>query len=460
MQFRNGNIRLLVIFLLLAFVGVVPFWIAYSRDSDELAPIHEAIERADFSTASILLANYLKKQPDDAPAILLAAITARRSGNFARASDYTREFEQKNGPNEALSLERELIVLQQGDLSEADFLFSSCNQRSSAESALILEALIEGRLKVLVSEVLRERENRATVMAADVESTQRICEPVVEHTSWTSGSAAEGYVWQGKLHAISREYAKAESDFRQALEIDPDQFEARLLLAKLLMHETPKEATTHFEILLRRDPENNDVRFNLAAAFRSLGQLDEAAKSLDTLLATDPQNVTYLLERPSRPRQAATRGCRTLAAKRMDFGPQPRGTQPSTQSVSTDGRPLGRSKTLSRPLRRHPRKSAPGNRIMERRQSSSWEAIGLPSIPVAAGRPDRRHSRCHYQQRRSQANDVATQGDLAPCRSRSGRSSRLGHLQVLPAPHAPLDRPGDPLSEESPKNLVAAPRVS
>jgi predicted Zn-dependent protease len=79
--------------------------------------------------------------------------------------------------------------------------------------------------------------------------------------------------------------------------MDPEHFEARFSLAKLLAMDAPAEAAVHLEILLKRSPENVEVRFRQAANCRALGQFAEAQEALDALLGNEPNNVEFLLER-------------------------------------------------------------------------------------------------------------------------------------------------------------------
>src|SRR5207249_1211141 len=159
------------------------------------------------------------------------------------------------------------------------------------ETPLILEALLVGTLDalepffsagmVLDSEKggpLLERARRA------VDLWLRVCPGRADQV--------QGLVWRGRIHAFASAQPQAVADFRKALELDPDHFDARLHLAQAVAQKAPAEAARHFQILRERDPTNNQVRFSLATIRRGLGQIEEARQVLDEMLADDPDNVS------------------------------------------------------------------------------------------------------------------------------------------------------------------------
>ena len=90
---------------------------------------------------------------------------------------------------------------------------------------------------------------------------------------------AQGFVWRGRIRLLV-DSAAGVQDFRSALELDPEHFEARLQLAAALEDYNPREAVEHLEILRERQPRNKRVRLLLAHYRRSLGQFAEATVQL------------------------------------------------------------------------------------------------------------------------------------------------------------------------------------
>ena len=81
-------------------------------------------------------------------------------------------------------------------------------------------------------------------------------------------------------------YAEAEKRVRKSLALAPDLVEASLLLARLLgrtgRHE---EALTELERAREASPENPQVYYNLATAYRRAGRLEEAERAAETFQA-------------------------------------------------------------------------------------------------------------------------------------------------------------------------------
>ena len=295
--------RIILSVLLLAVAGGGIWLIARSMgDGPHLRAAMLALDQRDFSLANAELAKHLKENPDDCDALLLSAQTLRRAGSFPLANAALREAENKKGPRDTIEFERRLTRLQQGDLAGAAEMFSTCEAApNSPETPLILEALIEGSLKMMIPTIMEELEdtrleNRRTTLKAD------FARALAAANLWlnlrtSSSDRVQGFLWRGKIHALGREFPTAEKDFQQALEIDERNAEARLILAKSQMLHSPDQALMNLERLHRDDPSNEDTSFLVAVARHNLGRLDESAQILDSLLESYPNNVDILLER-------------------------------------------------------------------------------------------------------------------------------------------------------------------
>ena len=111
------------------------------------------------------------------------------------------------------------------------------------------------------------------------------------------GEQVQGLVWRGRLRDLRNDRAGARADLKKAVNLDPDDFDARLRLALVVLEVAPQEAIEHFRILLRQRPENRLARFSLAYSLHGLGHLEEARRLLDDLLFANPNDVPALIER-------------------------------------------------------------------------------------------------------------------------------------------------------------------
>ena len=160
---------------------------------------------------------------------------------------------------------------------------------------MLLEAYIEGSLNVIINTLRREMDQKDEFEITENERTRRLVDRWLELYR-DRFDQAQGMWWQGRLHHRAREYTQAEACCREALRLKEDHFEARRMLAEMLLHDSPEEAETHYRMLLQRQPNNDQIKFALARALRANGQVDQAKTQLDELLIKDPNNVSFLLE--------------------------------------------------------------------------------------------------------------------------------------------------------------------
>lgn len=199
--------------------------------------------------------------------------------------------------SDAVALEEQLVRVQQGDLGEAATLLARCTSQPEApETPLILEAVIRGSLRRDYQVFLRELASQGRESLLDIRRTERAVD------LWCrlrpeGADQVQGLVWRGLIQSLARNYPEARSYLRRALALDPDHFQARLVLAELLSGEAPEEAARELEQLRQRQPDNYRVRFRLATVRRSLGQLQESGHILDDILASSPGDAPALLER-------------------------------------------------------------------------------------------------------------------------------------------------------------------
>ncbi|NLS91115.1 MAG: tetratricopeptide repeat protein [Planctomycetaceae bacterium] len=104
------------------------------------------------------------------------------------------------------------------------------------------------------------------------------------------------YLQAGKVNVNEGQHAEAIHNFQKALEINPENIEARLGLGgELLGQDRLDEAQHHFDETLARDPTNQDARCFLGAIRESRGDLPEAMKIYRQVLQAKPEHaMTHL----------------------------------------------------------------------------------------------------------------------------------------------------------------------
>jgi tetratricopeptide (TPR) repeat protein len=290
---RIALVLLLPVVAVLAYFVGLRLWAGYHRRAAE-----QALAQREFKEASLHLEKCLDVAPDDLEARLLAAQAARRRGDFDEARRHLHLFHQGHGSADAHDLEHRLICAQQGDLEQAKLLLAHCAEHPDApDTPLMLEACIIGSADALEPTV-----TVAMTYGGGGPAEAYLRKVLEADDLWLrlrSGRAdqAEGLVWRARLHSLANDPGKAKADVRQALELDPEHYDARFHLAILLIQEAPAEAADHFQALHDRRPKDDHVCFGLAIVRHSLGQLDRARELLDEMLATQPDNVSALLER-------------------------------------------------------------------------------------------------------------------------------------------------------------------
>ena len=100
------------------------------------------------------------------------------------------------------------------------------------------------------------------------------------------------------MYELLHRLAEAEADCRRVTDVNPDDAEALLRRAQLVLaQERCEEAAPLFEKLYERQATQAAVAVGLARAYRGLGRLDEAERILDEVCAALPGEGPALLER-------------------------------------------------------------------------------------------------------------------------------------------------------------------
>jgi tetratricopeptide (TPR) repeat protein len=287
-----------LLLVVMAVVGYAAYEISrYVWGRNSLNDAQQALRHRDFHQASAYLDAYLKNRPHDGPVRLMAAQTARRRGDFDEARKHLGLYAKGAGSQEALVLEHSLLRLQQGDIRDANTLLAVAQDKPSApETPLILECVFESMLNELAPPYSIDPN---TVKRADDATMAQLGQAL---DGWLQGRTApadhvQGLVWRGRLRRVDKQHHQAEADFRKALELDPDHFQARLHLAVAVFHERPEEAERHLRLLSQRFACDTRLRLCLAVVSRVLGHLQQADELLSGILTDNPHDVFALLER-------------------------------------------------------------------------------------------------------------------------------------------------------------------
>ncbi|HZZ80315.1 MAG TPA: hypothetical protein VFE62_17520, partial [Gemmataceae bacterium] len=210
----------------------------------------------------------------------LAAQAARRCGELESADRHLVLAAKLGVPRDAFIAEQNFLAIQTGDLSGAGPLMQLCEDRpESAETALALEAIIEGSLKML----------QLPLAKASIEFW-------LKHRT-RKFDQARGLVWKGRLQMFAMNLPGAVADLRQAVELAPDYVPGRLMLVEALLRDDPRQALPHLNWLNQRQPNDVEIRLQTARARRNLAEPEEAGKILDDILIAQPKNVAALIER-------------------------------------------------------------------------------------------------------------------------------------------------------------------
>ncbi len=223
--------------------------------------------------------------------------TARRLGDFAATADHLDTYERQHGADADFALETQLLEVQQGKSANADALLATCRaQPDAAVMPLILEAIIEGGLAVVRRGTGMGWPVDGGTMAPDL---ARLREALDLRLELRPGRVdqAQGLLWRGLMQRAVGDDASAAVALRRALELHPDNFDIRLNMAVAVSYAEPEAALQHLQWLRKHYPEDKQFYVTLAAVHRMLGQFTEAGQLLDQLLATNPFDVSVLVER-------------------------------------------------------------------------------------------------------------------------------------------------------------------
>jgi Tfp pilus assembly protein PilF len=291
--------RLWVVLVLVPVIGLVG-WGAWSLFApDPLRDARDALDRRDFRTADEMLAKRLLESPNDPKTRLLAARSERRGGDFGRAHEHLRLYKERHGADAAQELELRLLRAQTGEVAEADKLFAEYKANPGAPDApLLLEAYLEGKLRALATrsgQPAADAEDAA--LAAVAASAPDLHRAIDLWLAARPGRAdqVQGRLWRARVFLAAKKYPEAITALREAVELAPDNLDARFQLALNVSLTDPNEARQHLEVLQKQHPDNPFVRLGLANTYRMLGRGPDARRIYEGLLG-GPNRANVLVE--------------------------------------------------------------------------------------------------------------------------------------------------------------------
>lgn len=99
----------------------------------------------------------------------------------------------------------------------------------------------------------------------------------------------------GRWNVRDGNYDQAIRDFKHALELNPENVEARVALGNVLLVQSRfDESRRQFKDVISRDPANKDARWLLGSVFEKEGKLPEAMRAYERALKIDPEYAPAL----------------------------------------------------------------------------------------------------------------------------------------------------------------------
>jgi Tfp pilus assembly protein PilF len=261
---------------ILPILGLISCLIAlHVRAEYHCRAARSALARRDLVQARAHLALCLELRPQSGEVALLAAQAARRAGDYDDAERYLKAYRRLGGVPEALELERFLLRAQRGDLEPVQGYLLACVAKDHPDANLILEALAQGCIK-----------------------TYRLHRAVYCLEQWLEREPnnVRALIWLAEVEELRDNPQRALAHYRLAAQLDPDNDEAGLNLARILRSEEPAEAFRRFERLRLRRPGDARVLLGLARCQRDLGQTEEALGLLHAVLDIEPYNLGALTD--------------------------------------------------------------------------------------------------------------------------------------------------------------------
>ena len=243
----------------------------------QLSVAKELLADLRFEEAARLLDDYLRIRPADADAHLLAAQARRRAGNADAAEHHLNECDRLQGQTSESSLEGVLLLAERGALADKELWLQSRLEEHNAASVVLLEALARDFL-------ITGRHEEAMDVIAELLKARP-----AHHRALT---------WRAQIWGGQHKWGAALDDAGQAVELDPDSQEARLILAEANEHIGQTDvAVREYAWLYEHGSKEPAVVLGLGRCWQDLARFADARQVLDAFLAEQPARADVLVER-------------------------------------------------------------------------------------------------------------------------------------------------------------------
>lgn len=238
------------------------------RAGREWQSAEAALARRDLAAAAAHLDRYTALRPDDPAGWFQAARTARRRHQYPDAKRLLAEYERLGGPAEVVRLERDLLLVQQGIIGEIDARLRGAVEPNHPDVRFVLEALAGG---YMIAERWADARQACELW--------RAVEPDHPLPWLLGGVVAERMI----------QVEPAAELYRRALELAPDDREARLAVGRVQSRQRrPADAAPHYEWVLARNPDDAEALLGLAQCRIDEGRAADAVPLIERVLGREP----------------------------------------------------------------------------------------------------------------------------------------------------------------------------
>ncbi|APZ92700.1 tetratricopeptide repeat protein [Fuerstiella marisgermanici] len=206
----------------------------------------------------------------------LNAIVNRRSLDFDAVERNLKKAHELGWPVSELERQQNLAFIQTGQFQQIGNKWSELFLSAGSDGPEICKAYVDYALS-------RFRADEAAT--------------VIEGWKTDFPDDPEPYVTEGTINSVLLAWSRAETSFREALEIDPTNDEARIKLADALIQQLKfSEADAELRKVSKSSATEPHVISALAHCVAQQGRLDEALDSLEEALEEKPSDETLLRE--------------------------------------------------------------------------------------------------------------------------------------------------------------------
>lgn len=267
-------------------------------------------KKGDWKDARDQFAPLAKAQPGDVRIAILLGDAEVKLGDGAAAVDLLTPLEAANAENPDFDFVFASALIKVGKLREGAQRAEKAAQIGNGPDAYALA----GSALLQVNEYEKARHDLDTAIQLDPKLPAAI------------------YSMDGESRDKTGQPEAAEPVFRQALELDPNNFEANLYLGAILYKRRQMDDARPFlQHALSLNPKSSMARYEVAMLESTDGQIEKAAEELEKLVKDDPEwlephvelaTLYYKLHRPAdgaRERQIVDR----ITAEQQKEGPKP-----------------------------------------------------------------------------------------------------------------------------------------